>query len=95
MDMPVLVDIGAVSRVPGQHRQRDWRSFNHRPRRSLSSEVDTLGGLVFARLERRPCVGDVVDLGGDYQATVVALDGLRVASVRLLKRAAHSVDEAT
>jgi CBS domain containing-hemolysin-like protein len=60
-----------------------------------ASEVDTLGGLVFARLERRPCVGDVVDLGGDYQATVVALDGLRVASVRLLKRAAHSVDEAT
>ena len=38
-------------------------------------------------VERAVCLvdGDVVGLGGDYRATVVALDGLRVASVRLLK----------
>jgi CBS domain containing-hemolysin-like protein len=59
-----------------------------------ASEVDTLGGLVFARLGRRPRVGDVVELGGGYRATVVALDGLRVASVRLVKSAARAGDDA-
>jgi CBS domain containing-hemolysin-like protein len=48
-----------------------------------TSEVDTIGGLVFSRLGRRPAVGDVVALDGGYQARVERLDGLRIASVRL------------
>jgi CBS domain containing-hemolysin-like protein len=47
-------------------------------------EVDSLGGLVFSRLGRRPRVGDEVDIGGNYRARVERLDGLRVARVRLL-----------
>jgi CBS domain containing-hemolysin-like protein len=53
-----------------------------------ASEVDTLGGLVFARLGRRPRVGDDVDLGSGYTARVESLDGLRIARVRLIKHAA-------
>lgn len=49
-----------------------------------ASEVDTLGGLVFSSLGRRPLVGDEVDIGGGYQARVERLDGLRIARVRLL-----------
>jgi putative hemolysin len=48
------------------------------------SEVDTLGGLVFARLGRRPRIGDEVELGGGYRAVVGRLDGLRIARVRLI-----------
>src|SRR5207247_7121500 len=49
-----------------------------------ASEVDSLGGLVFSRLGRRPHVGDEVEIGGNYRARVERLDGLRVARVRLL-----------
>ena len=49
-----------------------------------ASEVDSLGGLVFSRIGRRPQVGDEVDIGGGWQARVERLDGLRVARVRLL-----------
>jgi magnesium and cobalt exporter, CNNM family len=49
-----------------------------------ASEVDSLGGLVFSRLGRKPQVGDEVDVGGGYTARVERLDGLRVARVRLL-----------
>jgi magnesium and cobalt exporter, CNNM family len=49
-----------------------------------ASEVDSLGGLVFSRLGRRPQVGDEVEIGGSYRARVERLDGLRVARVRLL-----------
>jgi CBS domain containing-hemolysin-like protein len=49
-----------------------------------ASEVDSLGGLVFSGLGRRPQVGDEVDIGGGYRARVERLDGLRVARVRLL-----------
>ena len=49
-----------------------------------ASEVDSLGGLVFSRLGRRPRVGDEVDIGSSYRARVERLDGLRVARVRLL-----------
>ena len=49
-----------------------------------ASEVDTLGGLVFSELGRRPVVGDEVDVGSGYRARVERLDGLRIARVRLL-----------
>jgi CBS domain containing-hemolysin-like protein len=55
-----------------------------------ASEVDTLGGLVFTRLGRRPRVGDDVDLGSGYTARVESLDGLRIARVRLIKPSAAS-----
>jgi len=48
-----------------------------------ASEVDTLGGLVFARLGRRARVGDEVSLGSGFEARVERMDGLRIASVRL------------
>ncbi len=57
-----------------------------------ASEVDSLGGLVFSRLGRRPQVGDEVDIGGGYRARVERLDGLRIARVRLL---AHSATTST
>jgi putative hemolysin len=50
-----------------------------------TSEVDSMGGLVFSRLGRRPQVGDEVEIGGNYRARVERLDGLRIARVRLLK----------
>jgi CBS domain containing-hemolysin-like protein len=49
-----------------------------------ASEVDSLGGLVFSRLGRKPQVGDEVDIGSGWQARVERLDGLRIARVRLL-----------
>jgi CBS domain containing-hemolysin-like protein len=51
-----------------------------------SSDVDTLGGLVFHTLGRRPRLDDRVALVGgdsDYEAVVDQLDGLRIARVRL------------
>ena len=58
-----------------------------------ASEVDSLGGLVFSRLGRRPRVGDEVEVGGNYRARVERLDGLRVARVRLLPpRGAQQVE---
>jgi CBS domain containing-hemolysin-like protein len=49
-----------------------------------AAEVDTLGGLVFARLGRRPRIGDDVELDGGYHGVVDRLDGLRIARVRLI-----------
>jgi CBS domain containing-hemolysin-like protein len=49
-----------------------------------ASEVDSLGGLVFSKLGRRPQVGDEVEIGAGYLARVERLDGLRIARVRLL-----------
>ncbi len=49
-----------------------------------TSEVDTLGGLVFSELGRRPQLGDEVALSGGWRARVERLDGLRIARVRLL-----------
>jgi CBS domain containing-hemolysin-like protein len=49
-----------------------------------ASEVDSLGGLVFSELGRKPQVGDEVDLGGGWSARVERMDGLRIARVRLL-----------
>jgi CBS domain containing-hemolysin-like protein len=45
---------------------------------------DTIGGYVLGRLGRRPKLGDTVDVGG-RRIRVEALDGLRVARVRLSK----------
>ncbi len=59
-----------------------------------ASEVDSIGGLVFSRLGRRPLVGDEVDIGGNYTARVELLDGLRVARVRLRPRNAPPPPEA-
>ena len=53
-----------------------------------AEDVDTLGGLVFARLGRRPRVGDEVDLTTGCRARVERLDGLRIARVRLLRSSA-------
>ncbi len=43
---------------------------------------DTIGGFVLGRLGRRPRLGDVVEVGG-RKIRVEALDGLRVARVKL------------
>jgi putative hemolysin len=60
-----------------------------------ASEVDTLGGLVFTKLGRRPRIGDEADLGSSYTARVESLDGLRIARVRLIKQASANNKSAT
>jgi CBS domain containing-hemolysin-like protein len=45
-------------------------------------EFDTIGGLIFGRLGRRPAVGDAIT-AGDYQFTVEEVDGLRIARIRI------------
>lgn len=42
----------------------------------------TLGGRVFEQLQRRPRVGDEVDLG-EFHARVLEVDGMRISRVRL------------
>jgi hypothetical protein len=49
----------------------------------LRAEVDTVGGLVMAALGRLPQVGDEVGLDG-RTLRVEALDGRRIAAIRLL-----------
>jgi CBS domain containing-hemolysin-like protein len=83
---PVLVPAGAeVSEVVDQMRAA---------RQPLAVVLDEFGGtagivtlrdLVFARPRRRPHIGDVVQLGSGYEGTVAALDGLRIATIRLVK----------
>jgi putative hemolysin len=51
------------------------------------AEVDTLGGLVMAELDRLPQVGDEVAIDG-ARLRVEALDGRRVATVRLVRQTA-------
>ena len=58
-----------------------------------TDDADTLGGLVFARLGRRPQLGDQVDLGGGYAARVECLDGLRIARVRLVRQPQCSAEQ--
>jgi magnesium and cobalt exporter, CNNM family len=48
--------------------------------------VDTLGGLIAAVLGRFPKVGEEVEIGGRI-LSIEALDGLRIAAVRLLPQA--------
>jgi len=45
-------------------------------------DFDTIGGLIFGRLGRRPAVGDAIT-AGDAQFTVEEVDGLRIARVRI------------
>ena len=52
----------------------------------VHEQVDTLGGLVMASLDRIPEVGDEVVVGG-YTLRVEQLDGRRVEAVRLLRAA--------
>jgi CBS domain containing-hemolysin-like protein len=57
--------------------------FNRRFGVSIASEaVETLGGLVFELLGRKPELGDCVYVDG-YSLTVANLDGLRIARLRL------------
>ena len=56
---------------------------------SIHEEVATLGGLIMQRLGRMPDVGDEVTVVG-RQLRVEALDGRRVARVRIL-RPPHAV----
>jgi CBS domain containing-hemolysin-like protein len=60
-----------------------------------ASEVDTMGGLVFSRLGRRPQIGDEVDVGGGYRARVERLDGLRIARIRLLPAGADTAPKSS
>jgi CBS domain containing-hemolysin-like protein len=46
------------------------------------SDYDTLGGLLFGHLGRRPTVGDAIDLDG-RTLTVEEVDGVRVSRVRV------------
>jgi CBS domain containing-hemolysin-like protein len=50
-----------------------------------NDDYDTLGGLVFGRLGRRPHLGDQVDING-HTFIVEELDGLRVSRARIRKR---------
>lgn len=50
----------------------------------LQSESDTLGGYVFETLGRKPEIGDQVHQDG-FTLTVEALDGLRIARVRITR----------
>ncbi len=50
----------------------------------LEERYDTVGGLVFGRLGRLAKVGDVIDVE-EHRLSVVAVDGRRVAQVRVQK----------
>lgn len=57
---------------------------------SEDEEYDTLGGFIFGRLEKKPKVGDVLELPG-HTLEIAEVDGLRIRRVRLrIKREAHS-----
>jgi CBS domain containing-hemolysin-like protein len=59
----------------------------------LQSESDTLGGFVFETLGRKPEIGDEVRYNG-YTFTVDALDGLRIARVRITQSGAAARGQA-
>ena len=51
----------------------------------FEEEADTVGGWLIATLGRFPREGDSVEIG-DYRATVVAQEGLRIGLVRFEER---------
>ena len=51
----------------------------------IESELDTMGGFVFEMLGRKPELGDEVSYDG-YNLRVEALDGLRIARVKIVQK---------
>jgi putative hemolysin len=60
--------------------------LNERLGLKVESEADTVGGHVFELLGRKPELGDEVAMDG-RAVRVEALDGLRIAQVRILPQA--------
>ena len=60
--------------------------LNERLGMKIESEADTVGGHVFELLGRKPELGDEVAMDG-HAVRVEALDGLRIAQVRILPHA--------
>ena len=71
-----------VYEVPGDMKLTDFNDLTNfgieDPR------MTTIGGVVFRHLDRLPCTNDTVVVDG-YSATVLAMEGHRVASVRFAK----------
>ena len=82
---PVAVKAADGSRlVDGLTRLSDWREMTGEALEAADHlEVETVGGLVMARLGRIPVEGDEVQVGR-VRLRVEALDGMRVALVRVL-----------
>ncbi len=55
-----------------------------------SQDYDTLGGYVYAHLDKIPTVGDVVE-GGGFTMTVMSTRGRRVTKVRLVRQRPQQV----
>ena len=51
----------------------------------VESEADTIGGFVFEMLGRKPELGDQITYNGFF-FRVEALDGLRIAKVKIIQR---------
>ncbi|MBX3364239.1 MAG: HlyC/CorC family transporter [Phycisphaeraceae bacterium] len=71
--------------VPGNLAVRDWREFFESDLGrtfELDARVDTIGGLIIARLGRLPRVGDCVTIAG-LRLEVAAIEGRRIDSVRI------------
>ena len=73
-----------VYEVPGDMKLTDFNDLTNfgieDPR------MTTIGGVVFRHLDRLPCTNDVVMVEG-YAATVLEMQGHRVANVRIAKKA--------
>ncbi|MDH3692640.1 MAG: hypothetical protein OEU36_24700, partial [Gammaproteobacteria bacterium] len=73
-----------VYEVPGDMKLTDFNDLTNfgieDPR------MTTIGGVVFRHLDRLPCANDTVVVDG-YMATVLKMQGHRVASVRFAKNA--------
>jgi putative hemolysin len=59
-----------------------------------SEDYETLGGLIYARLDKIPTTGDVVQYG-DLTFTVLGTKGRRVTKVRVVREAPHTPDQGT
>ena len=96
-EAPLVVrDADASLVVDGLLRLEEWEEATGlRLDAADHAAVETLGGLVMARLGRVPAVGDEVEIGG-RTVRVEAMDGLRAALMRVAPAANSSpgVDEA-